>query len=116
MECEQEFVVRLQGDVTIHLPRGAQILKAIKLKRGKKRDFGFVSLRVDEFVRVRVIGVWDTDAKEIWWLATNLTAPVERIVGLYDRRMGIEEQFRDAKGVRFGAEVEVDAIYQSGIC
>lgn len=106
MELKQDFVVRLQCDVTVHLKEGAKILKNIRLKRGKKRDFGFVSLRVDEAVRVRVIGVWDKRAKEIWWLATNLDEPIEKIVGLYDRRMAIEEQFRDAKGVRFGMKLK----------
>ena len=52
------------------------------------------------------IGVWDRRAKEIWWLATNLDLPIEKIVGLYDRRMGIEEQFRDTKGVRFGMKLK----------
>jgi len=106
IELKQDFVVRLQGDVTIHLPAGAQILKAIKLKRGRKRDFGMVALRVDEFVRLRVIGVWHKDAKEVWWLATNLTEPIDRSVGLYERRMGIEEQLRDPKGCRFGMKLK----------
>jgi hypothetical protein len=38
----QDFVVRRQGDVTVHLPERAQILKHIKLKRGSHRDFGVV--------------------------------------------------------------------------
>lgn len=106
LELKQDFVVRLQGDVSIHLAEGAKVLKQIKLKRGGKRDFGFVAVRVDEFVRVRVIGVWEKQAKEIWWLATNMDAPLAQIVSLYDRRMGIEEQFRDAKGVRFGMKLK----------
>ena len=45
-------------------------------------------------------------AKEVWWLATDLTNRVSKIVAYYDRRMGIEEQFRDAKGVRFGVKLK----------
>jgi hypothetical protein len=41
-----------------------------------------------------------------WWLATNLAAPLVDIVVLYDRRMVIEEQFRDTKGCRFGVRLE----------
>jgi hypothetical protein len=106
MEMEQHFVVRLQRDVTVHLPGGARLLKSIELHEGERRDFGFVHLRADGFVRVRLIGVWAKGAKEVWWLATDLTNRVSKIVSYYDRRMGIEEQFRDAKGVRFGLKLK----------
>ena len=45
-------------------------------------------------------------AQEVWWLATNLPNAVSKVVAFYDRRMGIEEQFRDAKGVRFGLKLK----------
>jgi hypothetical protein len=56
-------------------------------------------------VRVRLIGVWAAGAKEAWWLATNLENRVSKVVSYYDRRMGIEEQSRDAKGQRFGLKL-----------
>jgi len=65
-----------------------------------------VRLRADEFVTVRLIGVWAEGAKEVWWLATNLQNRVSKVVAYYDQRMGIEEQFRDAKGVRFGVKLK----------
>jgi hypothetical protein len=40
------------------------------------------------------------------WLATDLTNRVSKIVSYYGRRMGIEEQFRDVKGVRFGLKLK----------
>jgi hypothetical protein len=76
------------------------------MHEGERRDFGFVHLRADEFVKVRLIGVWAKGAKEIWWLATDLPNRVSKVVSYYDRRMGIEEQFRDAKGVRFGIKLK----------
>lgn len=82
------------------------MLKNIELKRGEARDFGFLNLRADGAVRVRLIGVWANSSQEIWWLATNLKKPVSEIVGFYDRRMAIEEQFRDAKGARFGLKMK----------
>jgi hypothetical protein len=106
VEMEQSFVVRLQRDVTVHLPDGARLLKSLEMHEGERRDFGFVSLRADEYVRVRLIGVWAKGAKEVWWLATNLTNRVSTVVSYYDRRMGIEEQIRDAKGVRFGMKLK----------
>jgi hypothetical protein len=106
LEMEQHFVVRLQRDVTVHLRDGAYLLKGLEIKEGERKDFGFVSLRADGFVRVRLSGVWAAGAKEVWWLATDLTNCVSKIVSYYDRRMGIEEQFRDAKGVRFGLKLK----------
>jgi hypothetical protein len=106
VEMKQHFVVRLQRDVTVHLADGAHLLKGLEVKEGEHRDFGFVDLRADGFVRVRLIGVWAAGAKEVWWLATDLTNCVSKIVSYYDRRMGIEEQFRDAKGVRFGVKLK----------
>jgi Transposase DDE domain len=104
-ECEQQFVVRLTRDVTVHLPGGACLLKSLALGPGERRDFGFVWVRSDRWVRVRLIGVWAAGAKEVWWLATNLENAVSKVVSYYDRRMGIEEQFRDAKGQRFGMKL-----------
>ena len=104
-QCGQGFVVRLQRDVTVHLPRKAYLLKQLRVRRGERKDFGWVWLRSDEAVRVRLIGVWAREAKEVWWLATNREEEVARIVAYYDRRMGVEEQFRDTKGQRFGMKL-----------
>jgi hypothetical protein len=106
VEMEQHFVVRLKRDVMVHLPEGARLLKTLEVAEGERRDFGFVWLRSDEAVRVRLIGVRAKGAKEVWWLATDLTNRVSKVVSYYDRRMGIEEQFRDAKGCRFGLKLK----------
>jgi hypothetical protein len=105
VESEQQFVVRLTRDVTVHLSDRACLLKSLELRPGERRDFGWVSLRADALVRVRLIGVWAEGAKEVWWLATNLENAVSKVASYYDRRMGIEEQFRDAKGHRFGMKL-----------
>ncbi len=105
MELKQQFVVRLHRDVTVHLRERACLLKSLEIREGERRDLGFVELRADKLVRVRVIAVWAKGAKEVWWLATNLDNRVSKVVSYYDRRMGIEEQFRDAKGHRFGLKL-----------
>ncbi len=69
-------------------------------------DLGFVWLRQDRAVWVRLVGAWAPGQNEPWWLATDLTAPLAEIVALYDRRMTIEEQLRDTKGCRFGVKLE----------
>jgi hypothetical protein len=105
LELKQEFVVRLTRDVTVRLPDRVCLLRSLALEPGERRDFGWVRLRSDELVRVRLIGVWAEGAKEAWWLATNLENRVSKVVSYYDRRMGVEEQFRDAKGHRFGMKL-----------
>jgi hypothetical protein len=105
MELEQQFVVRLHRDVTVHLRDQVCLLKSLEVREGERRDLGFVHLRADKLVRVRVIAVWAKGAKEVWWLATNLDNRVSKVVSYYDRRMGIEEQFRDVKGQRFGLKL-----------
>lgn len=105
LELEQQFVVRLHRDVTVHLRDRACLLKSLPIREGERVDLGFVHVRADKLVRVRVIAVWAKGAKEVWWLATNLHNRVSKVVGYYDRRMGIEEQFRDAKGHRFGLKL-----------
>ena len=105
MEMEQQFVVRLHRDVTVHLRDQVCLLKSLEIREGERRDLGFVDLRADKLVRVRVIAVWAKGAKEVWWLATNLSNRVSKVVSYYDRRMAIEEQFRDTKGHRFGLKL-----------
>jgi hypothetical protein len=40
--------------------------------------------------------------KEPWYLVTDLELPAAQVIGLYGRRMQIEESFRDVKSVRWG--------------
>jgi len=105
-QLKQSFVVRLKRDLLVEIDTGKVLLKNIELTGGEYRDFGFVRLRSDGKVRVRLIGVRAKQASEIWWLATNLNLSVAQIVGLYDRRMSIEEQFRDTKGTHFGLKLK----------
>jgi hypothetical protein len=96
------FVVRIAGKIIIEDKRGKRLLVDIRLKPGQVIDLGWVRLRQDGAVTVRLIGVWAKGQKEPWWLATDLKSSVEKIVSFYDRRMSIEEQIRDTKGSRFG--------------
>lgn len=103
---QMDFVIRLMEDVTVHLESGETIkLKEVLLPVGKVQDFGEVSLRSDQAVKVRIVGYLAPGAKEPWYLATSRQDPAVQIVRLYDRRMTVEEQFRDTKGSRFGARL-----------
>ncbi len=96
------FVVRLMDKVKVEGAVYVGLLSGYGLKAGQAVDLGWVLLRQDGAVRVRVIGVWSRGQREAWWLGTNLEGEVWEVVSLYDRRMGIEEQIRDSKGARFG--------------
>jgi hypothetical protein len=99
------FVVRLMDDVCAEVEGHVVPLATIPLPRGKVVDLGVVPLRSDGAVLVRVIGYWARDAKEAWWVATSETGDARKVLRLYDRRMTVEEQFRDLKGKRFGAKL-----------
>jgi hypothetical protein len=106
-ELHQAFVVRLVADVLVHrCGRAGRPLRHWHLAPGQAVDLGFILLRQDRAVRVRVLGVWAPGQREPWWLATDLLDPPIDIVALYDRRMTVEEQFRDTKGCRFGVRLE----------
>ena len=108
-QLELGFVVRLMDDVLVERRvRGRAFQLALAkhgLQPGEVLDLGVVPLREDGFTSVRVIGVWARGAREPWWLATSLDCGVTQVVAYYDRRMTIEEQFRDTKGCRFGLKL-----------
>jgi hypothetical protein len=107
-QWEQPFVVRLMSDVSV-LARGRWVrLGNFHLNPGQAVDLGVVCLGQNRASRihVRVVGVHALGAKETWWLATSEDHSVSHVVALYDRRMGVEEQFRDTKGARFGLQMQ----------
>lgn len=107
MESQQPFVVRIMANVLVGRETEApRLLSSWPLSPGQAVDLGYVTLRQDQVVQVRVVGVWAVGQSEPWWLATNLDVPVIELVALYDRRMGIEQQLRDTKGCRFGVQLK----------
>lgn len=100
---DQSFVVRLMDDVTFHGPSGqSRVLSSIAVPPKQRLDLGTGTLTHDRKAQVRVVAYRARRDLPVWWLATNLDVPPAQIVALYDRRMTVEEQFRDLKGHRFG--------------
>jgi hypothetical protein len=100
------FVVRLKDDVHVQLATGLLVpLHDVLLTQGRMLDLGVVPIRSDGKVQARVVGYWAPGLPEPWWLATSEEGPASRILSLYDRRMTVEEQFRDTKGRRFGVKL-----------
>lgn len=102
------FVIRLKADVSVTYRGTMTTLErlAATLPRGKVVDLGIVPLRSDAAVNVRVVFYWAKKAREPWWVATSETGRASRAIQLYDRRMTVEEQFRDTKGKRFGVKLQ----------
>lgn len=101
----QPFVLRLMGKVHVRLTEYQGLLSVYPLRPGAWVDLGMVELRQQHPVRVRIVGVWAAHQKEPWWLATSLANSVKDVVRCYDRRMTVEEMFRDSKGRRFGMQL-----------
>jgi len=99
------FVVRIGDQLTIQTKKKKRLLHQCGLQAGHALDLGFVLLRQDGAVTVRVVGIWAKGAREPWWLATNREDSLSSLAAFYDRRMAIEEQIRDTKGARFGFQL-----------
>ncbi len=99
---EHSFLVRVGDKITVEFKKGKRLLKKCGLQPGHAMDLGWILLRQDGAVRLRVVGIWARGQREPWWLATNLEGSLSYLASLYDRRMAIEEQIRDTKGARFG--------------
>ena len=102
----QPFIIRLAAKVQVVSEGYTGLLSAHPLHPGQRVDLGWCALSQSKPVRVRVIGVWAAGQDEPWWLATTLRNSARRVAAYYDRRMGIEEHFRDSKGCRFGIRIK----------
>jgi hypothetical protein len=69
-------------------------------------DHGAVLMSDSNPLTTRLVTTYAKDAKEPWYLVTSSTALPTQIVRLYQRRMWIEEMFRDLKNRRWGLGME----------
>jgi hypothetical protein len=122
-----DYVVRLRGPTLIRRTMGrgwVRIPVIFGQATSVPTDFGPIEIGCRRRYVARLVGIYRPlrhrkyrsrarhgttirrerrSAREPWILATSLDdVPAVRIVALYERRMQIEETFRDAKSVRFG--------------
>lgn len=102
----QRFIIRLAAKVHVRAEDYQGLLSQHALQPGELVDLGVCTLNARTPVTARVVGVWARGQQEPWWLASTLDAPARQIAELYDRRMAVEEAFRDSKGCRFGLKIE----------
>ena len=100
------FIIRLAAKVQVYAQGFTGLLRDHPLRPGQIVDLGLCALRQDARVKARIVGVWAEGQKEPWWLATNLEDAAGRVAECYDRRMAVEEQFRDGKGCRYGIKMK----------
>jgi len=98
------FVQRVSRVMFVEVEQFIGTLEEMELRRGARAHdwgWGMVGERRAGHA-VRLITRFARDAKEPWYLVTNLDCVPARIVRLYQRRMWIEAMFRDGKNRQWG--------------
>jgi len=98
------FVQRLSRNNYVETEQYIGLLSELGIRRGwRPRDWGKGTMGDKNWGPIRLVTVYDRDAKEPWYLVTNLMheSPA-RVVNLYGRRMWIEAMFRDFKNREWG--------------
>jgi len=98
------FVQRLSHIHQVLVEHHMGTLKELGIRRGwRVRDWGWGTMDEQQFGPIRLVTVFDREAKEPWYLVTDLEfeAPAE-IVRIYKRRMWTEAMFRDLKNRDWG--------------
>lgn len=98
------FVQRLSRNLMVDVEEHIGTLKELSVRRGSKpKDRGWGVFGQDEEIEGRLITVFDKEAKEPWYLVTDLEEVcAAEVVGIYRRRMWIEALFRDGKNRDWG--------------
>lgn len=103
------FVQRLACSHGVNTEHYIGPLSKLGIRRGwTSRDWGWGTMNEDEWGPIRLVTVFDRDAKEGWYLVTNLPdLPAAEIVRFYKRRMWIEAAFRDLKNRNWGMGMDL---------
>ncbi len=97
------FVQRMACNHTVSVEHHVGALRELGMRRGwRARDFGWGSVGEKEWGPVRLVSVFERNAKEAWYLLTNMDILPHQVVQLYQRRMWIEAMFRDLKNRNWG--------------
>lgn len=98
------FVQRVAGGLSVSVREYQGLVSDLPIIRGARvKDWGRGTLTEAHGFPIRLITVFEPNAKEAWIIVTNLMeeSPQE-IIRLYKRRMWIEGSFRDIKNRNWG--------------
>lgn len=103
------YVQRISSVFTVETELFMGGVKEMNLRRGARiRDWGYGTVGADEAIEGRVITAYDPNAKEPWYLVTDLDdAGAEEVVSIYRRRWWIETAFRDSKNRDWGMGLDM---------
>lgn len=96
------FVFRVEGRAMFRHRGERRAVNRVPLHRGQTVAIRDVLYRDHKPVGVHLVLTWRRRMREPWLLVTDLELPAAQVIGLYGRRMQIEESFRDVKSVRWG--------------
>jgi hypothetical protein len=97
------YVQRVSGPLHVENDELYCALHELGVSRGDHvKDWGAVRLTLEALFPTRLVTTFAAEAKEAWFLATNRAAIPQEIVRIYQRRMWIEEAFRDLKNREWG--------------
>lgn len=102
------FVQRLAKNHHVETEGFIGVLSELGIRRGwRARDWGWGTLGEGKHGHMRLVTVYDREAKGPWYLVTNIrdTNP-GAIVALYTKRMWIEAMFRDLKSRKWGLGID----------
>jgi hypothetical protein len=102
------FVQRIASNVTVDVSSYLGQLSGLPVPRGSRAlEWGWGALTEEKSMPVRLVTVFSHDAKQPWYLVTDLEQMPAKIVQLYQRRMWIEAMFRDLKNRDGGLGLDV---------
>lgn len=96
------YVLRVQARTYVAGPQHTGRLSALPLRPGTTFWLPEVAYRQRHPVRTNVAILWRAQAREPWVLISNVARNTDAAAAAYERRMMIEELFRDQKNVRNG--------------
>jgi hypothetical protein len=101
-ELKLGYVIRVCSKVRFESAAYRGLLRDVELLPGEHLDLGFGDYCEERPARRRVMAYWGRGHEESWLLGTNLSWGWRKLVGAFERRMMIEELFRDEKNIRYG--------------
>ena len=97
------YVQRISGSVYMGNHEYYRALKDLPISRGDgSKSWGKIRLTKEVRFKTQLVTVFHKDAQQPWFLVTNLYQIPQKIMRLYQRRMWIEESFRDLKNRKWG--------------